>query len=263
MKIPEIFIVLCIFGAIRSIECIFGGRNASLNEFPYMVSIRESDEGGHYCGGAILNKRYIITSAMCLVIFQNPKELVALAGVTSLDAEGVKIEFEKLIKYPEFDAETLAHDIALIRTTKDIKFGKNIGAVDLPSSDLPKEGGTQATVIGWGDTDVIHFILNHSQFLTISAMFFYGAFHFPLFSQQNGPNYDNLRVLKTTTLDMKNCKIQLEANEEVVDDYSICTKNEMGTGICQYDQGYSSFNISMQITLCFMHDSVSLIQVRR
>lgn len=154
MKIVGIFLVLYIFCGIRSIECIYGGRNATLGEFPYMVSIREKI-GGHYCGGAILNKRYIVTSGACLEFYRNPNELIATAGITSLEEEGTTMDIGKMIKHPHFNMDTLAHDIALLRTAKDIKFGKRITAIGLPTSDLPARGGTTVTVAGWGDTVVV------------------------------------------------------------------------------------------------------------
>lgn len=48
-----------------------GGTEAGEHKYPYLVSFRQSedpnhkDEYYHFCGGSILNKQWILTSASC------------------------------------------------------------------------------------------------------------------------------------------------------------------------------------------------------
>ncbi|KAJ8932960.1 hypothetical protein NQ314_014339, partial [Rhamnusium bicolor] len=43
---------------------VIGGKNASILEFPYQVSVRKY--GQHICGGSIFHNSYILTAAHCV-----------------------------------------------------------------------------------------------------------------------------------------------------------------------------------------------------
>lgn len=43
---------------------VVGGQNADKGEFPWLVSITR--RGGHFCGGTIINNRFILTAGHCL-----------------------------------------------------------------------------------------------------------------------------------------------------------------------------------------------------
>ena len=46
---------------------IVGGRQAPDGQYPYQVSIRYSDTDNHKCGGSIIDKKWILTVAHCLL----------------------------------------------------------------------------------------------------------------------------------------------------------------------------------------------------
>ena len=46
---------------------IVGGSQASPGQFPYQVSLRSSTNS-HFCGGSIINARYILTAAHVIIM---------------------------------------------------------------------------------------------------------------------------------------------------------------------------------------------------
>lgn len=69
ISIAKVFLSLIAAGAVNG---FIGGRNATMQEISRIVSLRNVLRDnqlfglGHHCGGAILTKTVILTSASCL-----------------------------------------------------------------------------------------------------------------------------------------------------------------------------------------------------
>uniref|UniRef100_A0ABD2X1W0 Peptidase S1 domain-containing protein n=1 Tax=Trichogramma kaykai TaxID=54128 RepID=A0ABD2X1W0_9HYME len=159
------------------------GTKALEGQFPYHVGLQWTNDESTFCGGSIINKRYILTAAHCIYdepdedssswfpdfsIFYSdetneglvaPKDIQILAGVNKLDDEnGIVYKVEKIIKHEHYDNDKFLSelaDIALIRVTRDIVFNDKIQPVRLASSKnqgdiLPV--GSPVMITGWGYT---------------------------------------------------------------------------------------------------------------
>ncbi|XP_039758016.1 venom protease-like [Pararge aegeria] len=152
---------------------IFGGRIAKLYEFPWMALISYYTREGlqFQCAGSVINTRYILTAAHCVV----PKKKIAGVRIGEFDVFSKNdcqgdpynaicesnlqdILVDKVTIHPEYQGEPpVQYDIALIRLQSPIDFSfKNAAPICLP---VPRKlrsievGGRNATVAGWGSTE--------------------------------------------------------------------------------------------------------------
>lgn len=76
---------------------IVGGEDAKIGEFPYQVSLQWGhfpDRFEHFCGGSIINERWILTAAHCLEEVRYIGDFVIKAGKHNLTE---KEESEQII----------------------------------------------------------------------------------------------------------------------------------------------------------------------
>lgn len=49
---------------MKDSQKIVGGQISERNSLPWMVSVQK--EGEHYCGGALISDKYVLTAAHCI-----------------------------------------------------------------------------------------------------------------------------------------------------------------------------------------------------
>ncbi|XP_043467376.1 chymotrypsin-2-like [Leptopilina heterotoma] len=141
------FVLLALFGSSLGLS---GGVKASRGQFPYHVSIQTADEFGNYCGGSILNSKWILTAATC-IISPNTTLYYIMAGTTdwtNLDKSGTIFNVSEVVVHPE-NANNRAIDLALIKVKQEIKFTDTIKSVDLPYRDLTSQY-LPVKITAWG-----------------------------------------------------------------------------------------------------------------
>ncbi|XP_054010363.1 chymotrypsin-2-like isoform X1 [Hylaeus anthracinus] len=185
--------------SINEIPKIVGGSAAKDGQFPYQASLRY--KGRHFCGGSVLNKRWILTAAHCVSSF-NDSGITVVLGTNTLDKGGDEYQSERVFGHPRYSSLLIRNDIGLIKVNKDIVFGDKVKPVSLPNENFSKID-YPAELSGWGTTS------------------------YP------GEAPNELQHIELSVIDQKQC---LNASFRVTND-NICTLNKRGEGACHGDSG--------------------------
>ena len=137
-------------------EKIVGGSEVSIVQYPWQVSLRNQKYGGiHYCGGSLLNTRFVLTAAHC-VRDQDVADISVVLGSTrshTMNGNARKVNVKRLLPHKSYDPTNLNDDIALIELEEEVNEATKlefpfIRGICLPTPNEEFDGSS--TVTGWG-----------------------------------------------------------------------------------------------------------------
>lgn len=143
---------------------IYGGNKVEINQFPYFASLRTIDVkpagfkvAEHFCGGAIIKDRWILTAAHCKENLLRSDSVIVVGANNSRD-DGVIYRIQDII-VPELyklNPGLLNSDIALVKLRDRIEFNENVQPIDLNEEWIG--GNLDANVCGFGFEEVCSLI---------------------------------------------------------------------------------------------------------
>jgi len=132
---------------------IIGGETASIDQVPWQVSIQDAD--GHYCGGTLINSRWVLTAAHCLRDGNRKKKNLKVGfGNSKLESLTV-VNAKTLYPHPGYIAFSHKNDIGLIRLASNVDLSDDVVPAVLPNEDSDSlyEAGANVLISGWGHTE--------------------------------------------------------------------------------------------------------------
>ena len=146
---------------------IIGGDRAYINDVPWQVGLIAPKRSsptvwfGQFCGGSIINERWVITAAHCLYDFKG-SQLGVFAGNDNLNVPtGTDVYNSNSWKiHPDYSTgpakDVWYNDIALVRLNSTLDFADpGIEPIALPTAIDPADApdvGDSIGVSGWGST---------------------------------------------------------------------------------------------------------------
>ncbi|XP_030855970.1 low-density lipoprotein receptor-related protein 5-like [Strongylocentrotus purpuratus] len=137
---------------------VVGGQQSLPGSAPYMGRIWHKADRTFVCGATLLNQRWVITAAHCIVLYQLQfRDILLYFGdhdtLTSEDHQ-VIAEVDQIIQHEDFDEESFDKDIALIRLKQPFaEFTDYIRPICIPPAWLAKmllQPDMMGRVTGWG-----------------------------------------------------------------------------------------------------------------
>ncbi|CAB3380270.1 Hypothetical predicted protein [Cloeon dipterum] len=153
---------------------ILGGKMAGLEEYPWLAALVYRTISGQEvkCGGALINERYVLTAAHCILVPFGNKLVSVRLGEHNLvtekdcykDAQGVEVcadpslmvSVESVKTHEKYGGVDRFNDIGLVRLEKRVTFTDYIKPVCLPLSDTLLKStlaGSIHKIAGWGRTE--------------------------------------------------------------------------------------------------------------
>ncbi len=131
---------------------IVAGRNADVGEYPWMVALRSG--GGQFCGGSIIAPDTVVTAAHC-VEGMGAGDIRVQAGVVDLGDRGQRIQVDRIVRHPEYNTNTVASDIALLRLSSDLTYNASVAPIAVRGGGYASaaQPGRTAWATGWGALD--------------------------------------------------------------------------------------------------------------
>ncbi|XP_001985515.2 trypsin-1 [Drosophila grimshawi] len=138
----------CTCGVPNAIR-IVGGTQVRTNKYPWIAQMLRASQ--LFCGGTLINDRYVLTAAHCVHEMDMSTVSVRLL---QLDRSSTHVGVTRSVAFAHphagYDPVALVHDIALLRLDQPVPLMKMMRPVCLPKSRQQQFDHQRAIVAGWG-----------------------------------------------------------------------------------------------------------------
>jgi len=145
----------CKCGLAQRATRVVGGQDSEVNEWPWQAGLISKGGKTPWCGGTLVNSKWVLTAAHC-TINEKPKKLQIKLGehITNQDGETnhVVMDVAAINNHPDYNDWTLDFDFSMVqlKTAVDFSSYPHIRPACLPTDTTNDFAAQVATVTGWG-----------------------------------------------------------------------------------------------------------------
>ncbi|XP_013193920.2 transmembrane protease serine 9 [Amyelois transitella] len=129
---------------------VVGGLDSSVNAFPWLARLIYHKSFG--CGASLINDRYVVSAAHCVIGFMWFMFRVTLGEHNRCDTHRPETRYVVKVIAHNFTIKTLSNDISLLRLSEPVVYSHAVRPVCLPNYSYKDYAGATAVVAGWGAT---------------------------------------------------------------------------------------------------------------
>jgi len=126
---------------------IINGEEQDIEDFPFQVSLMQGNF--HFCGGTVVNSRWVLTAAHC-VVNRLPGDVDVVLGTANLQTGGTRFSVGAIRIHPDYVGGG-DFDVAMLRLDDTLLWPRVF--LQTPQEPHLSMPGDTATVIGWGQTE--------------------------------------------------------------------------------------------------------------
>lgn len=180
-----------------------GGQTATPGQFPYQTSMR-TPQNGHFCGGFIINARWVGCAAHC-TISRTPENTRVVVGAQNRLNGGITHTVSRIVNHESYSSITLINDISVVQTENPMVETALVRPIALGSSVVTSGGAVGS---GWGQTS------------------------------NPGSAAAELQFVPVSIISNEACRGRLSATQSLrIFESTICSSSDIGQGMCMGDSG--------------------------
>ncbi|XP_042069353.1 tryptase-2 isoform X1 [Haplochromis burtoni] len=134
---------------------IIGAEDAKKESWPWMVHLNMTSHDSKMvkwgCGGTIVAKQWVLTSAQCVANYDYRRSFVVVGAYQLQKAAHRYMGIANIVQYRDLGNSNYENDIALIKLKKPITFSKDVAPVALPDKDDTFGPSSECWITGWGE----------------------------------------------------------------------------------------------------------------
>lgn len=145
----------CVCGQANQATRIVGGETTEVNEYPWQVALVNQGGSNVWCGGSLINDRWVLTAAHCTA--EGVQQILLGNHLQSTtDSAEKRINVKKVVDHPNYNSKTLDNDFSLLELSTPVDLesvAPSIRPVCLPSAGNPSQYEDVSSIVsGWGTT---------------------------------------------------------------------------------------------------------------